>query len=181
MFCVFLCRPDKWTYTGENFEKSFTLIGQNIMSSIKTFYIHTIMFSIDFYWTRWSIHNRNTLSSLPFSKVLDNARTNVFLPLMDSNVSSRIIQFKDLHSVLILYYFCADKTHIICQIKQGTPRRSCSVKKICKAWCVVITQYALKCQLTRNLFTASPMTSTWRSQSVFTTYKTLLRISASGK
>jgi len=35
MFCVFCDSPDKWTYTGENFEKSFTLIGQNIMSSIK--------------------------------------------------------------------------------------------------------------------------------------------------
>jgi len=156
------------------------------MTSVKhgnniTFYIHTIMFSIAFYWTRWSIHNRNTLSSLPFSKVLDNARTKVFYRLRIQ--MSQIIQFKDLHtcSVLILYYFCSYKTHIICHIKQGTPRRLCSVKKICKARCVVITQYALKCQLTRNLFTASPMTSTWRSQSVFTAYTTLLRISASGK
>ena len=42
MFCVFCYRPDKWTYTGENFEKSFTLIGQNIMSSIKWCYVPNI-------------------------------------------------------------------------------------------------------------------------------------------
>jgi len=34
-------RPDKWTYTGENFEKSFTLIGQNIMSSINLLFMFT--------------------------------------------------------------------------------------------------------------------------------------------